>query len=59
MNRFWPIILSVVAGLLIGIGGIGMNTTDGAQEKLYYEICLGAGIVCFVLYGIVKYREQH
>ena len=52
------ILLSVIAGILIGIGGIGMNTTNITPDKFYYEACLGIGFMVYVIYAILKYRER-
>ncbi|MEO6834198.1 MAG: hypothetical protein ABI378_15900 [Chitinophagaceae bacterium] len=50
--------LNVIAGILIGIGGVGMNTTDKMPDKLYYEVCLGIGLIIFVIYVVMKMLER-
>lgn len=35
-----------------------MNTTDKMPDKLYYEVCLGIGLIIFVIYVVMKMLER-
>lgn len=58
MNNKWYRHLNIVAAILIGAGGIGINTTDTLPAKYYYGAALAAGVGVFVLFLILRMMER-